>query len=222
MEPRIQDFLRANVVFVGLHLVNESAGFNAFRDSVGSEVVAEGGIVVSLQGAGPTQANRFQLPKDRIILECTSQRSTVIREYPTQQDLGRIAEISKLAADNTNKDAQSIRAFGFSIELVYEQFSKDNALGYLAKRIFSSKLFRDDDFQLLGGTGNLIFENESRRWTAKFEPRFNDTATKKVFMSLNCHVEEPRMPNEDEILEHLSNTWKQAVQLVTRIHQNAP
>ena len=221
MDPKIQDILSANVVFVGVHLINEPTGFDKFREAVGSEVVVEGGIVTSLQGAVSEPGNLLRLAKDRILLECTSLRSSVKRDYPEHSDLDRLAIVANFAVNSTNIEKQKPRAFGFNIELVYDQSSAETALTYLASRIFSPTLTAGDDWQLNGGIGSLIFAKNSSRMTAKFEPRFSDVNTTKVFFSLNYHVSEPRVPKLDEIQELLCESWEEAKEFINRIHRNA-
>ena len=47
--------------------------------------------------------------------------------------------------------------------------------------------------------GQLIYADADGRRTITVQPRFNDTTTSRVFLSLNLHKQEQRFPDEAEI-----------------------
>ena len=216
----IQDILKVNVIFVGIGLLDEPASLEGFRNSVGSEVVPEGVIFEPHPGGAPMQGQILRLAKDRIFLESSPFRTLVNRDYPTQDGLERLAEIVASAIENTNLEARKPRAFGFNIELVFDQASENSALSYLANRIFSPNISGTQGWQLMGGAGKLIFKENAHRWTVRIEPRLNEEMTTKVFLALNFHINEERLPEKAEIHNLLLKTWEQAHNFVNRIDDN--
>ena len=220
MPVDLQDVLKVNVVFVGIGLLDEPANLERFRDSVGSEVVPEGVMFEPHPGGAPMQGQILRLAKDRIFLESSPLRTLVNRDYPTKDELARLAEIAGGAIANTNLGTRKPRAFGFNVELVYDQASENSALGYLAHRIFSPNVSGTQGWELMGGAGKLIFKENAHRWTVRIEPRLNEETTTKVFLALNFHVNEERLPGETEILDFLVKAWEQAHNFIERIDSN--
>ena len=217
----IQDVLKVNVVFVGIGLLDEPASLEGFRVSVGSEVVPEGVIFEPHPGGAPMQGQILRLAKDRISLESSPFRTLVNRDYPTKDELARLAEVAGGAIANTNLETRKPRAFGFNVELVYDQSSESSALSYLANRIFSPHVSGIQGWELIGGAGRFIFNENAHRWTVRIEPRLNEENTTKVFLALNFHVNEERLLDESEILDFLVKTWEQAHNFVERIDGDA-
>ena len=217
----IQDVLKVNVVFVGIGLLDEPASLEGFRVSVGSEVVPEGVIYEPHPGGAPMQGQILRLAKDRISLESSPFRTLVNRDYPTKDELARLAEVAGGAIANTNLETRKPRAFGFNVELVYDQSSESSALSYLANRIFSPHVSGIQGWELIGGAGRFIFNENAHRWTVRIEPRLNEENTTKVFLALNFHVNEERLLDESEILDFLVETWEQAHNFVERIDGDA-
>ena len=210
MPATVQDVLKANVVLVGIELLDSQDGVAEFQKSVGSEVVPEGVIIGGGPGGTPSQGQVLRLPRDRILLQCSSIRSVVEREYPTHDDLSRLAEITDCAIRNTKLSERAPDAFGFNIDLVCDQSSGGTALKYLADRLFSSSAQDIAGWTLVGGSGKLIFEENGNRWTVTAEPRFGDDKTTKVYLGLNSHFEEKRMPSQSDISASLHEAWDKA------------
>ena len=217
MAVTVQDVLRANVVFVGVELLNAPGALEQFRTSVDSEVVQEGVLIAQAPNTSATQGRLLRLAKDRMLLETSQIRSSVSREYPNKADLHRLSDVTKFAVDNTNLELQTPQAFGFNVELTYDQTSGLSAHQYLARRLFSPALSLGQHRRLVGGSGKLIFEADSCRWTFSVEPRFNEENTTKVFVTLNSHFGEGRVPNDGEILRALVDTWDRVHSFVVEI-----
>ncbi len=207
MAVTVQDVLRANIVFVGVELLNAPGALERFRALVDSEVVQEGVLIAQTPNTSATQGRLLRLAKDRILLETSQIRSSVSREYPDKTELHRLSEVTKFALDNTSLETQSPQAFGFNVELTYDQESGLSAQQYLARRLFSPALSVGQNRHLVGGSGKFIFEVDSRHLTFSIEPRFNEQNTSKVFLTLNSHFSENRVPSSNEILETLADTW---------------
>ncbi len=210
MSATVQDVLKANVVFVGIELLASQEGVAEFQNSIGSEVVPEGILIGAGAGVTPTQGQVLRLPRDRIVLQCSSIRSVVEREYPTANDLDRLAEITDCAILHSKLNEKTLDAFGFNVDLVLDQNSGETALTYLANRLFASGLQSAMGWTLVGGSGKLIFEEDDHRWTVTVEPRFGDDKTTKVYLGLNLHIGGKPMPSKSDVLNSLSEAWDKA------------
>ena len=210
MSATVQDVLKANVVFVGIELLDSQEGIAEFQNSIGSEVVPEGILIGGGASVTPTQGQVLRLPRDRIILHISSIKSVVEREYPTLSDLPRLAEITDCAIRNSKSSELTPDAFGFNIDLVCDQPSGDTALKYLADHLFSSNIQNTNRWTLVGGSGKFIFEEDGHRWTVTVEPRFGDDKTTRVYLGLNFHINDKRMPSQSEILGLLREAWDKA------------
>ena len=214
MAVTIEDILQANLVLLGVSLINTPDKSAIFRKVVSTEVTtAEAGL-------GTEVVNRTHaLNRDRITITGSPDRSAIVREYPTESDLERLAQVAAMAIENTDFDGQELRAFGYNIELVYEPDSKELAIQYLSHRLFIPTLLQEGGWRLFGGAGRLVFEKDGRIWQARLEPRFNDQTTSKVFVSLNLHRSETGLtfPTEAEIRDSLKLLWEEAHSLVHQL-----
>lgn len=210
MVAEVQDVVKTNLVLVGVGLLSELEDFKSFSDAVGTDVVVSGGgIILEMPTSIPEPGRTLSLNRDRIVLDLAVSRSVISREYPAYHDLGRLAEVAGYAITRTSSK-KPLRAFGYNIELVYNQTSEGSALEYLGKGLFSPDLQGNVGWKLLGGAGRLIFEENGARWLATIEPRFNDDSSSRVFLSLNLHRSDPGYPEESEIEASLQQVWDQA------------
>ena len=214
MAVEILDILQANLVLVGIGLINTQEEIAAFRQAVGTEVMSvEAGI-------GSEVINRAHtLNRDRIALSRVADRTTISREYPEQASLERLATVARTAIDVTHPTGDQLRAFGYNVELVYEPDPQETAIRYLAERLFIPNILRDKGASLTGGAARLFFEKDGRTWQATLEPRLNDEETNRIFATLNLRRAEPdlALPTRDEILESLTLAWTEAHELIDRI-----
>ena len=205
-----QDVLRANLVLVGVSLLHNQEGLDAFLRSIGTEVLAGVGLVTNTSSGVTEQGSTFTLPKDRITLDIFKSRSTITREYPHNDHLGKLAEVAGHAIMHTKFENQQLRAFGYNIDLIYDQDTGQPAVGYLAERLFANSPSLNEDWKLTGGSGQLIFSSDSKRWTVRVAPRLNDEESTRVFLSLNLHIIGESVPTNSEIRDSLQETWDQA------------
>ena len=223
MAATIQDVVKANFVLVGCHLLGDAEELRRFREQIDTDVVMAGGGLITDVVSGVTEpAQTVSLNRDRITLELASSRSTIGRDYPSRSDLPRLAEIVGRAIECTDLSAQSPTAFGYNIDLVYDQTSESSASSYLGKRLFNPALSTNTGWQLVGGAGRMVFETGGTSWRVAVEPRFNDESSSRVFFSLNLHKGENRRPNEDEIRLSLEDAWDQAHVFVKRLDECEP
>ena len=212
MAVTIKDILQTNLILVGVSLINTPEEHAAFRKDVGTEVVrAEIGLGQDIIERTHT------LNRDRITVAGSSERSVIVREYPAESDLERLAQVAGMAISNTDLDGQEVQAFGYNIELVYEPDSEELAIKYLANRMFIPHLLQDGGWHLFGGTGRLLFQKGGQSWQARLEPRFNDDTTTSIFASLNLHRAESSLPTEDDVRDSLNLLWAEAHNIVTQL-----
>ena len=131
-----------------------------------------------------------------------------------------MTEVAGMAIANTELQNPQVRAFGYNVELVYDQDSGSPATEYLAHQLFADDYPRNEGWHLEGGSAKLTFRSNGLSWIVTIEPRFNDANTKKVFLSMNLHRNEQRIPETDEIQNSLETTWDQATTFVKRLDES--
>ena len=206
-----QDTLKANFVLVGVGLLNSQAEIEAFRSALDAEVLAELPGLPGLNVDSPLQdlPKRLTLNKDRITLDLSPARSVIEREYPVQNDLDRLAEVAGHAVSQTDSDSDA-QSFGFNVEAIYETDSPVPASQYIAQRLHAGDLALTDDWTLEGGSTKLTFRSTGTLWTIRLESRFQELNTQKLFLGLNLHREEPRIPAQSEVAALLHEAWDTA------------
>ena len=221
MPVTVQDVLKVNIVLVGFELLNTTNAYEQFRDEVGSEVIQESVLITSNANVTPVPGRIFRLPKDRILIESSPIRTSVAIDYPDFGDLERLVQVTQCALTYTVVTNAQPTAFGFNVELVFTQTSHPTALNYIAHRIFANPIRGIEGWNLVGGAGQLIFEGSGHRWTLTVAPRLNDENTNLVFLTLNYHLEEQRVPNCSEIADGFQVAWEKAHALVEGIDESA-
>ena len=206
-----KDVLKAELALVGLGLLNNSQEFEGFRSRAQTDVVNSGQTITIEALTNVAESGRsFSLNRDRIVLDISPSRASIRRDYPSEQDLGRLAEVASLAIEQSSSGRENLRAFGYNIDLVYDQDSTTPASQYLAERLFSEELPRRGEWNLVGGSGKLTYSEGENQWQITVEPRFNEPNTSRVFLTLNLHKEKQVPPSESEIKESLMEAWAQA------------
>ena len=219
MAATLQDVVSANLVLVGVGLLNEPAEVEQFRNVLDLDLRVEVGLVTNVS-SGLTESSRtIMLNRERIALNLSSSRSSIACEYPEQSSLARLAQVAVLAIGNANLSGQIPQSFGYNIEMVFNQDTGQSAIYYLGERLFDYRLLKKDGWDLLGGRGQLIFRDAIGQWTVTVEPRFGDEATSRVFLSLNLHKNEQRLPEEDEIRGSLEEIWREALAFMERLDE---
>ena len=216
----IQDVLKINIVFVGISVLNDSGEIAAFSDAVGTEVVSEGriGMVREFSSVAPVGGRRLALQRDRIKIDSLPDRTIIEREFPLENDLQRLAEVADEALRSTEAE-ESPRTFGYNLELVYDQDSGASTFQYVGEHLFQKVTFAPEGWTFGGGAGRMRFNSPDGRWTVQIEPRFNEETSTKVFLNLNFHKEEQRLPDLDEMLRTFPNVWWQAHDFAQRLDE---
>ncbi len=222
----IEDIIKVNFVLVGYRLLSTQEEVDAFTEGVGSDVQISGaGFTANVQSGLTEPLYSLVLNKDRITLELSSLRSTISRDYPEKEDLQRLSDVVTAAIVNTPSPEQPPRAFGYNIELVFDPRAGTPAFQFLGHKLFRAEL-GNQGWTLSGGSAKLIFRDDSdagsstMSWTATIEPRFNDVRSSRVFLSLNLHRAEQRIPTAENIESDLSNLWNQASEFIQQLQGN--
>lgn len=218
MAVTVQDVVKANLVMVGVRLLGTPEDFEGFKRSVDTDVQIAGAGLIADVSAGMTEPGyTFALNRDRITLELSRSRSTISRDYPSREDLRRLAEVAWQAIYNSSLTGEQPQAFGFNLEMIFDQDSDVPAFGYLSSRLFNVESLGNEGWQFVGGAGRLIFDDGGQHWTISLEPRFNDNSETRVFLSANLHVGEQPLPDEVGIRESLEKVWDNIHEFVRRL-----
>lgn len=212
------EVVKANLVLVGLRLLSAPEEFEDFRRAVGTDVqIAGAGLATNIQSGIAEPQFALALNRDRITLELSPSRSAVNRDYPSRRDLSKLAEIAGQAISSTSVEEQELRAFGFNIELVFDQEPETPAFSYLSKRLFDVDALGSEGWRFTGGSGKLIFDDGERRWTIALEPRFSDEIESRVFLSVNLHNAARKLPTECDLRKYLEDLWDETHRFIQRL-----
>ena len=221
MVATIQDAINANCVLVGFQLLRTSQDIEKFKNAVGSDVeVASVGLFANVPTGRTEPGYALSLRKDRIALELSPLRSTIGMEYPTREGLARLANVTCQAIASTSGESDAPQAFGFNVEMVFDQDSGNPASRYLSDRLFSSQQIGNEDWELIGGSGKFIFNDGGTRWTFDVEPRFNVENESRVFLRVNLHKSENRLPDKEEIQGSLEKAWDEIHNFMDRLDRS--
>lgn len=221
MPIAIRDVLKVNVVLVGVSLLDSAEEIKKFSESVSADVEASAiGSAFGLPPLHPDLGRRLAVPRERVTLYIASGRTVIEREYPNEDDMARLADIAGHAIQCTTTQPKQPTAFGYNIELVFNQTSKTPAFQYLGDRLFCQQNWGIGGWNLIGGAGRLIFNSPEGRWAIQVEPRHNDETTSQVFVNLNLHKAELRLPSLDELRQSLKNVWNGVSDFVTHFDES--
>ncbi len=222
MTVKIQDVLKADLVLVGVELLKSSPEVDRFRQSLGADFRVGTGLATN-ESSGETHPMRsFALQRDRITLNSLQDRSMVVKEYPSlaspQTEWDRMAEVTTYAIESTDESNRKPRAFGYNCEWIFEITDDQTAASFLGSRLLGRDIPARETWGLIGGAGTLMFSDGNRRWTLQAQPRPNgDPESKRIFLGLNLHIDEPRTPTLDEIRSSLAETWDAAEDFMARL-----
>ena len=220
MAATLQDVVSVNLVLVGVGLLNEPDELERFRNAVDLDLRLEVGLVTNVSSGITEPSRTLRLNRERIALDLSPSRSSIAREYPGEEDLASLAKVVMQAIDSTDLRGQLPRAFGCNIELVFVQTSGQSTIQYIGERLFGSQSLGKAEWELVGGTGQLIFSDGIRRWTINVQPRPGDVDTSRVVLALNLHKDEQRFPTEGEIKDSLEEAWNEAKEFMNRLDES--
>ena len=218
------EILNINLVLVGAELIKTPDEINEFRDAVGVDVVvAEAGFAIGSPIGVPVNlaggSRILSLNRDRITIDISVQRTTIKRDYPSSpEEIKRLAEVATLVIATAESNEESkLQAFGYNIEMVYEQDSGMPASQYISERLFADDVPKIEDGNVLGGSGRLTFAGNGKTWRVGIEPRFNNEMDKRVFLTLNMHIDHNRFPDREEIMSSMREIKENAKSFASRL-----
>lgn len=220
MAAAVLEVLKANLMLVGVGLLTEQEEFESFVREVAVDVSVAIGLSPNNPTGMPEPLRKIVLNRDRIEIETSLSWTSVSRDYPEERDLERLSAIAGLAIAKTYPQDRPSQPFGFNIELVYRQDSGEPAHTYLADRLFAESLADLDQWELVGGSGRLVFQSDDAVWTIQLEPRANDETATRVSLRLNMHKDSRPLPDQDEILKSLREAWKAAYYFVSLLDES--
>ena len=200
--------LGASVVIVGIDLPS-------MYDLVGQLGVISKTDVQVLSG-GEGDPDVLILDRERIEITVLRSQLSVSREYPSEEDLKTLANISTATLNFLD---QPIEAIGYNVDLVFEQNSGRSAERYLGERLFKRRDLGDKNWPLWGGFGTMIFGDSQKRKSFNLAPRIEDGKTTRVLVEANYHVGDGLTPQRTEIGESLATIWKDSFKIMEFIDE---
>ena len=142
---------------------------------------------------------RVSLDRDRIHIDLTPRRSTVLQEYPGDDGIPALAEIVHQALEYTEKPLTSAMAHGFNAEFSFST-GEVSAFNYIAAKTFSG--FPEiNDWRIVGGSARITFQDRAGIVrNLSIEPRFMNEQIRRAYLNINLHIEKTGEPSKDEIL----------------------
>ena len=224
MATTVYDIVKANLVLLGVGLLNTPEEAERFENDLDADLQVELGII-GMGGGMPEPSRKIILNRERIILTVSPSRTSIDKEYPSREsplaDFDELAKVAHCAISNTASEGRdSLAAFGYNVEMVFDQDSGQPALQYLGNRLFGNRSFGKEGQKLVGGTGQLILSDEGgQRWTITVRPRSGDEKEPRITVGLNLHFSEQRPPDAEEIKTSLKEVWLGAKNFMERLDQ---
>lgn len=230
MKIECEDVLNVGLVFPSIQLLNKSDSINAFEGSVGTDVtdaLSPSGVagVISInistsvgeatplsQPAIPSVPpfQRLRVDRDRIVLDIVPDRTSITKEYPSRDEIGRFAEVVGIAFENTDFSEQPIRAYGVNIEAVYRIATGEPASQFIVSRLFTPNIFHDEGYEVGAEQFQLRLRRDERAWRVRFRPRSN-AQPDKLQVGLNLHNinDLGLIPSSEAIAALCTQVWGQ-------------
>jgi hypothetical protein len=219
MAATLLDVVSTNLVLVGIGLLRVPEEAEKFKTALDLDLRIEVGLLANSQTGMTEQSKTFMINRERTTLTLSPTRSTITREYPERKDLPRLATVATQAVECSDLGDQTLQAFGYNVEMVFDQNSNETAFHYIGNRLFGLSPGGEPAWTFEGGAGRLVFSDMSGKRTFAVEPRFGDETTSRVFLSLNLHKNERIIPTEQEIAESLNNIWEEAESFMNRLDE---
>ena len=222
MAVTVREVLKADLVLVGVELLKSQTEIGEFQRALRSDVLIGSATVPSSITGAARPVTALALQRDRIFLQSFPDRSVVSKEFPSlddpTQEWARLAEVTTYAIANTNKADLNPRAFGYNLASVYDINLESSAASFLGDRMLTDTPLGNTGWELIGGAGAAIFKDGNRRWTFNLQPQpVGDPDSKRIGFDLNLHLEEPRIPTQDEISDTLNEIWTEARRFIERL-----
>ena len=200
--------LGASVVIVGIDLPSV--------DNIVEELAVISKTDVQVLSGGDGDPDVLILDRERIEITILESQLSVSREYPSEEDLLPLANISTATLNFLN---QPIEAIGYNVDLVFEQNSGRSAERYLGGRLFKHRELGGEEWPLWGGFGTMVFGHSRKRKSFNVTPRLKDDKTTRVLVEANFHVGDGKIPLVTEISESLAMIWRDTIGIMELIDE---
>ncbi len=223
MGVRNETVLQMNTTLAGLEALRLDSEVSAFEAAAGTVVVAEGvglRLTVSAGQASPAPGRLIRLPRERIVLETSKLWTRVSVEYPAKVD--EIADVGRTlerACAATALRGAIPTAFGFNIEMVYDQDSGEKAIDYLGRRLLRKPVGLVEGESRFGGSARIVLPESESRLSVVVEPRLQSLDTTEVFLAMNQHFDRGSLPSAVEVTERMSALWQRAHAFATDLDE---
>lgn len=226
MPVTVHEIVRANLVLVGVVLLNAPDETERFRMALDADLREELGLTANLAGGLPEPTRTVTMNRDRIALTLSPSRTSIDKEYPSPEDptsdFARLAEVAHCAIASTVMETNQAVTFGYNLEAVFNQDSRQPTLHYLGNRLFNAQSLGLSRPGTHRRDGQLIFsDSDKRQWTIATRPRSNDDRDRRVVLALNLHLTEQPLPSAGEIQTSLREVWNPAKSFMERLNQQA-
>lgn len=218
MAIEVDDVLRVSLVLAGTRLLEQQHQRERFIRQVGVDVQFDVlpdpmlPLPVQMPGTRPSNADyEMRLLKERVSVRVTQGNTIFEQEYPTEDDLSRLAEVAQMGIQSSNALGTTIAAYGCNFEMVFSQDSPKNSSEYLAHKLLSPKWQQYGVFPLAGGHGQVVFQSDKITLTFRVEPRVSDPTNHRIFIRLNQHSDQQLMPNGEVICKALELGWSNTI-----------
>ena len=210
----VDDLVSANLVIIGIDLLMTPEQLMEFREKVGSPLTIEAGAVANFPTGLTEPSRRLQLARDRVILELTGLRSTIAKEFPNTEDpapdFERLAEVTDHAISLSGVPSDAQFAYGYNMEMAFAMDAGQSPRNFLGERLFGNDFRHDENWELVGGTSQLIFTHGPRQWTFSLRSAGENGPAPRVILGSNLHYEEGEVPSGQAVMEALDEVWRES------------
>ena len=218
MSAKLREIINVSLVLLteGGLLIDDDQ-IQAFQQALDVDFRQEVGMAANVITGQALPTRTLHLDRDRIVVHLSSARSSITREFPSfdtlNKDLCRFATVADHAFRATGLSEMS-SDFGYNVDMVFDQDSKETALEFLGERLLNYGAFSQTGRQLVGGTCRVVLRDGAGQWTYNLEPRAGDLQRKRVFVGTNLHKEQSVLPDKDEISNSLEEVVHSVIELM--------
>ncbi len=217
--PKMQEVLKFNLVLVGIRLLEGEGEFRRFQNAVGKEVSKQGGdLTIEIAGSAlpgiaggampiPNLSQNLRIGSEQVSVDLALDRTTFTREYPTLEDIDRFVEIIVAAVQYSSTSGRSVRAFGYNLEAVVRISPPETAAQFMTEHVIAGHSLTASGYEINSASVSMSCIRNGKLWNIKIEPRQGNANA--LFMSLNFHHDEKRIPPKKDIEEALHQIWNE-------------
>ena len=221
MATRLREIIGVYVVVLDLELLGSDDQILEFQKALDVDVRLSAGMATNVMTGQNHPTKTLNLDRDRISLNLSKPRSTIIRDFPgidsLESELSRLAEVAHTAFSISRLTTGALCNYGYNVEMVFDQDSEETALVYLGKRILNYDVLSQPGRELMGGTCKFLVNDELGQWSYTIEPRAGELQRQKVFLGVNLHQDQKVLPEQTTILNAVSRIVVSANELMNRL-----